>query len=156
MAGKKDNQIAENRRARHDYFIEETFEAGLVLMGTEIKSIRKRSVNFTDAFARVENGEVFLYNMHISPYEQGNRYNHDPLRPRKLLLHKKEINKLIGASKETGYTIVPLKMYIKNGFCKILIGVGKGKKNYDKRESEKQRTADRQIAKAVRRSEKGF
>jgi SsrA-binding protein len=156
LPGKKDAQIAENRRARHDYFIEETFEAGLVLTGTEIKSIRKRSVNFTDAFARVENGEVFLYNMHIAPFEQGNRYNHDPLRTRKLLLHKKEINKLIGISKETGYTIVPLKMYIKNGYCKLLIGVGKGKKNYDKRESIKQRTADRQMQQALRRAEKGM
>ena len=156
MADNKGRQIAQNKRAMHDYFIEETFEAGLVLQGTEIKSIRKGSVNFKDAFARVENGEVFLHNMHIAPYEQGNRYNHDPLRTRKLLLHKKEIDKLIGETKESGYTIVPLKMYIKNGFAKVLIGVGKGKKNYDKRESIKKKTADRQIAKAIRRAEKGL
>ncbi|GGH75991.1 SsrA-binding protein [Pullulanibacillus pueri] len=156
MADKKGRQIAENKRARHDYFIEDTFEAGLVLQGTEIKSIRKGSINFKDAFARVDNGEVFLHNMHIAPYEQGNRYNHDPLRTRKLLLHKKEINKLIGISKESGYTIVPLKMYIKNGFAKVLIGVGKGKKNYDKRETLKKKTAERQIAKALRQSEKGM
>jgi len=156
LAEQSGHTIAQNKKARHDYFIEETYEAGLVLKGTEIKSIRKGSVNFKDAFARVENGELFLYNMHIAPYEQGNRYNHDPLRTRKLLLHKKEINKLIGQTKETGYTIVPLKLYIKGGFAKMLIGLGKGKKNYDKRETIKKRTADRQIQKALRRSEKGL
>ncbi|MFC4618622.1 SsrA-binding protein SmpB [Camelliibacillus cellulosilyticus] len=149
-------QIAENRRARHDYFIEDTYEAGIVLKGTEIKSIRKGSVNFKDAYARVQNGEVFLHNMHIAPYEQGNRYNHDPLRTRKLLLHKKEIQKLIGKTKESGYTIVPLKMYLKGGYAKMLIGLGKGKKNYDKRETLKKRTAERQMQKALRRDEKGI
>ncbi|TCP24845.1 SsrA-binding protein [Scopulibacillus darangshiensis] len=146
--------LAQNRRARHDYFIEETFEAGIVLQGTEIKSVRKGSVNFKDAFARVEHGEVFLHNMHISPYEQGNRYNHDPLRTRKLLLHKKEINKLLGKSKETGYAIIPLKMYIKHGYAKVLIGIGKGKKNYDKRDTLKKKSAQREIEKAFRERQK--
>ncbi len=109
--------IAQNKKAHHDYFIEETYEAGLVLQGTEIKSIRNGRVNLKDSFAKVEKGEVFLHNMHISPYEQGNRYNHDPLRTRKLLLHRREINKLIGYTKEQGYTLVPLKLYIKKRLC---------------------------------------
>ncbi|MFC7394506.1 SsrA-binding protein SmpB [Scopulibacillus cellulosilyticus] len=154
MAKNDGRVLAQNRRASHDYFIEETFEAGIVLQGTEIKSVRKGSVNFKDAFARVENGEVFLHNMHISPYEQGNRYNHDPLRTRKLLLHKKEISKLLGKSKETGYAIIPLKMYIKNGYAKVLIGLAKGKKNYDKRETLKRKTAQREIEKAFRERQK--
>ncbi|MBM7644957.1 SsrA-binding protein [Scopulibacillus daqui] len=154
MAKSEGRVLAQNRRASHDYFIEETFEAGIVLQGTEIKSVRKGSVNFKDAFARVENGEVFLHNMHISPYEQGNRYNHDPLRTRKLLLHKKEISKLMGKSKETGYSIIPLKMYIKNGYAKVLIGLAKGKKNYDKRETLKKKTAQREIEKAFRERQK--
>src|SRR6476620_10604459 len=104
-------QLAQNKKAFHDFFIEDTFEAGIVLQGTEIKSIRAGKANLKDSFAKIENGELYLHNMHVSPYEQGNRYNHDPLRTRKLLLHKKEINKLIGETKETGYTIVPLKMY---------------------------------------------
>ncbi len=152
---KSENRVlAQNRRARHDYFIEETYEAGIVLQGTEIKSIRKGSVNFKDGFARVENGEVFLHNMHISPYEQGNRYNHDPLRTRKLLLHKKEINKLIGKVKETGYSLIPLKLYIKHGVAKVLVGVAKGKKNYDKRDTMKKKSAQREIEKAFRERQK--
>ena len=122
--------VAQNKKARHDYFIEETYETGIVLQGTEIKSIRNGRVNLKDSFARVQNGEVFLHNMHVSPYEQGNRYNHEPLRTRKLLLHKREINKLIGYTKETGYSLVPLKIYLKNGFAKVLLGLGKGKKKY--------------------------
>lgn len=105
--------IAQNKKAYHDYFIEDTYEAGIVLQGTEIKSIRAGRVNLKDSYARIHKGEVFLYNMHISPYDQGNRYNHDPLRTRKLLLHKREINKLIGETKEAGYALVPLKLYIK-------------------------------------------
>ncbi|WP_221566841.1 SsrA-binding protein SmpB [Alkalihalobacillus sp. TS-13] len=146
--------IAQNKKARHDYTIEDTFEAGIVLQGTEIKAIRARRVNLKDSFARVQNGEVFLHNMHISHYEQGNRYNHDPLRTRKLLLHKKEISKLIGVSKESGYALVPLKLYIKNGFAKLLLGVGKGKKKYDKREDLKRKTAKREIEKAFRERQK--
>ncbi|GEL07501.1 SsrA-binding protein SmpB [Salisediminibacterium halotolerans] len=137
--------IAQNRKARHDFHIEETFECGIVLTGTEIKSVRNRRVNFKDSFARVKNGEVWIHNMHISPYEQGNRFNHDPVRARKLLLHKKEINKLAGMTKEKGYTLVPLKMYIKNGVAKVLIGIGKGKKKYDKREDLKQKAMKREV-----------
>ncbi len=146
--------IAQNKKARHDYIIEDTFEAGIVLQGTEIKAIRARRVNLKDSFARVQNGEVYLHNMHISHYEQGNRYNHDPLRTRKLLFHKKEISKLIGVSKESGYALVPLKLYIKNGFAKVLLGVGKGKKKYDKREDLKRKTAKREIEKAFRERQK--
>ena len=146
--------IAQNKKAHHDYFIEETYEAGLVLQGTEIKSIRNGRVNLKDSFAKVEKGEVFLHNMHISPYEQGNRYNHDPLRTRKLLLHRREINKLIGYTKEQGYTLVPLKLYIKNGFAKVELGVAKGKKKYDKREDMKRKEAQREIERAFRERQK--
>ncbi|MGC4377681.1 SsrA-binding protein SmpB [Fictibacillus sp. Mic-4] len=146
--------VAQNKKARHDYHIEETFEAGIVLQGTEIKSIRAGKANLKDSFAKVQNGELFLHNMHISPYEQGNRFNHDPLRTRKLLLHKKEINKLLGQTKEQGYSIVPLKMYLKNGFAKVLIGLAKGKKNYDKREDLKKKAAKREIERAFREKQK--
>ena len=124
------------------------------MQGTEIKSIRAGKVNLKDSFAKIENGELYLHNMHVSPYEQGNRYNHDPLRTRKLLLHKKEISKLIGETKEAGYTIVPLKMYLKNGFAKVLIGLGKGKKQYDKREDLKKKEAKRDIERAFRDRQK--
>ncbi|MDQ0220050.1 SsrA-binding protein SmpB [Peribacillus cavernae] len=147
-------QVAQNKKANHDYFIEETFESGIVLQGTEIKSIRAGKVNMRDAFAKIERGEVYLHNMHISPYEQGNRYNHEPLRTRKLLLHRKQINKLIGETKEQGYTIVPLKVYLKNGFAKVLIGLGRGKKQYDKREDVKQKEAKRDIERAFRERQK--
>ncbi|MFJ7639402.1 SsrA-binding protein SmpB [Peribacillus sp. NPDC097264] len=147
-------QLAQNKKAYHDFFIEQTFEAGIVLKGTEIKAIRAARLNLKDAFAKIENGEIYLYNMHISPYEQGNQFNHDPLRTRKLLLHKKEINKLIGETKETGYTIVPLKMYLKNGFAKVLIGLGKGKKQYDKRDDLKKKEAKRDIERAFRDRQK--
>jgi SsrA-binding protein len=142
--------IAQNRKANHDFFIEETYESGLVLKGTEIKSIRAGRVNLKDAFARIHNGEVFIHNMHISPYEQGNRFNHDPLRNRKLLLHRKEISKLIGLTQQQGYSLVPLKMYIKNGVAKLLIGLGKGKKKYDKRDDLKQKQAKRDIERAMK------
>jgi len=147
-------QVAQNKKAYHDYFIEETFEAGIVLQGTEIKSIRASRLNLKDSHARIQNGEIYLYNMHISPYEQGNRYNHDPLRVRKLLLHRREINKLIGETKEQGYTLVPLKVYLKNGFAKVLIGLGKGKKQYDKREDLKKKEAKRDIERAFRDRQK--
>ncbi|KOO37128.1 SsrA-binding protein SmpB [Priestia koreensis] len=146
--------IAQNKKANHDYFIEETFETGIVLQGTEIKSIRAGRVNLKDSYARVHNGELFLYSMHVSPYEQGNRYNHDPLRTRKLLMHRREINKLIGYTKETGYSLVPLKVYLKNGFAKVLLGVGKGKKKYDKREDLKKKEAKRDIERAFRDRQK--
>jgi SsrA-binding protein len=142
--------IAQNKKAHHDYFIEETYEAGIVLQGTEIKSIRAGKVNLKDSYAKIENGEVFLHQMHISPYEQGNRFNHDPLRTRKLLLHRKEINKLIGLTKEQGYSLVPLKIYLKNGFAKITLALAKGKKKYDKREDLKKREAKRDIERAFK------
>lgn len=154
MAGTEGKVVAKNKKATHDYFIEEMYEAGIVLTGTEIKSIRAGKANIKDAYARIKNGEIFLWNAHISPYEQGNRYNHDPLRTRKLLLQKKQIAKLIGTTKEQGYTLVPLKIHIKNGFAKLLIGVGKGKKNYDKRQALKEKDAKRQIEKAFRERQK--
>lgn len=156
MTMAKGKLIAQNRKARHDYFIEETYEAGIVLRGTEIKSIRAGRVNLKDSFARVENGEMYLYNMHISPYEQGNRYNHDPVRTRKLLLHKKEINKLIGDTKEQGYSLIPLKLYIKNGYAKVLLGLGKGKRKYDKREDLKRREAKREIERAFKAKQQQY
>lgn len=146
--------VAQNKKAYHDYFIEETYEAGIVLQGTEIKSIRAGHVNLKDAYVRIQNGEAVIFGMHISPYEQGNRYNHDPLRTRKLLLHKREINKLYGEAKETGYALIPLKLYLKNGFCKVLIGLAKGKKNYDKREDLKRKEAKREIERAFRERQK--
>jgi len=146
--------VAQNKKAYHDYFVEETFETGIVLQGTEIKSIRAGRVNLKDSYARVQNGEVFLYGMHVSPYEQGNRYNHDPLRERKLLLHRREINKLIGETKETGYALVPLKIYLKNGYAKVLLGLARGKKNYDKREDLKKKEAKREIERAFRDRQK--
>lgn len=143
--------ISENRKARHDYFIEETLEAGIVLQGTEVKSIRLGRVNLKDSFARVENGEVFVYGMHISPYEQGNRFNHDPLRPRKLLLHKREIRRLLGKVREDGYTLVPTRLYFSNGKCKVELALAKGKKLYDKRESLAKRDAERRARQALGR-----
>ncbi|RDU37698.1 SsrA-binding protein [Neobacillus piezotolerans] len=146
--------VAQNKKAYHDYFIEETYEAGIVLQGTEIKSIRAGKVQLKDSYARIHNGEMFLYSVHISPYEQGNRYNHDPLRTRKLLLHKREIMKLLGETKEAGFALVPLKMYLKNGYAKVLIGLAKGKKKYDKREDLKQKEAKRDIERAFRERQK--
>ncbi|WP_427338874.1 SsrA-binding protein SmpB [Caloranaerobacter sp. DY30410] len=139
--------IARNKKARHDYFIEETFEAGIVLTGTEVKSIRQGKVNLKDSYAVVENGEVFINNMHISPYEQGNIYNTDPLRKRKLLLHKREINKLIGYTTQKGYSLIPLSIYIKNGLVKLELSIAKGKKLYDKRHDIAKRDAERRIQK---------
>lgn len=146
--------VAQNKKAYHDYAIEETFEAGIVLQGTEIKSIRAGKVNLKDSYARIQNNEIYLFGMHVSPYEQGNRYNHDPLRTRKLLLHRKEISKLIGESKEVGYSIVPLKMYLKNGYAKVLIGLARGKKKYDKREDLKKKEAKREVERAFRERQK--
>lgn len=142
--------IAQNRKAHHDYFIEETFECGMVLTGTEIKSIRQGKIQLKDSFAKVTNGEVFLWNVHIAPFEQGNRYNHEPERTRKLLLRKKEISKLIGKNKEQGYSLIPIKVYLANGFAKVEIALAKGKKNYDKRESLKKKDAQRSIERALK------
>ncbi|MGN7309566.1 SsrA-binding protein SmpB [Alkalicoccobacillus gibsonii] len=145
-----DNLVAQNKKARHDYFIEETFEAGMVLQGTEIKSMRAGRMNLKDSFARIRNGEVYLHNAHIAEYEQGNRFNHEPTRARKLLLKKKEISQLIGQTQQQGYSLVPLKVYIKNGFAKVLLGVAKGKKNYDKRETLRRQDAKREVDRALK------
>src|SRR5690625_3312356 len=150
MTKKYEKPIAQNRKASHDYFIEDTYEAGLVLKGTEIKSIRAGRVNITDAHARIINGEAQIINMHIAPYEQGNRFNHDPTRTRKLLLHRHEIDKLMGLTQRQGYTLVPLKLYIKKGYAKLLIGLGKGKQRHDKREALKQKQMKRDIDRALK------
>ena len=133
MAKQPKKLIANNKKVYHDYFLEETFEAGIALAGTEVKSMRMGKCSIKESFIRVENGEVYIYGMHISPYEKGNIFNKDPLRVRKLLLHRQEIRKLIGNSSEKGYTIVPLQVYFKDGRAKIEIGLAKGKKLYDKR-----------------------
>lgn len=146
MAKKEQKLVANNKKARHDYFIEQTYEAGIVLTGTEIKSVRQGKVSIKESYAKIENGEVFIHGMNISPYEQGNRFNVDSLRARKLLLHKREIQKLIGYTTMKGLTIVPLKMYInEDGRAKIELAVARGKKNYDKRESIAKRDAARDI-----------
>ena len=139
-----DNLIAQNKKARHDYFVTDTVEAGLVLTGTEIKSVRAHRVNLKDGFAQVRNGEAWLMNVHISEYDNGTYFNQDPLRNRKLLLHKKEINKLVGV------TLIPLKMYIKHGYAKVLLGLAKGKHQYDKREAIKRREQNREIERVMK------
>ncbi len=142
--------VAVNRRATHDYFIDERFEAGLVLTGTEIKSIREGRVNLREGYARIVNGEAWLTNVHIAPYEQGNRYNHEPLRDRKLLMHREEINELIGRVKQRGYTVIPLQLYLKHGRAKIELGLARGKREFDKRESIAKREAQRDIERGLR------
>ena len=137
--------ITDNRKARHDYFIQETYETGIALTGTEVKSLRQGKVNLKDSFARIDNGEVFLHNMHISTYEQGNQFNHEPLRSRKLLLHKNEIMKLIGLTKEKGHTLVPLNLYFKAGIVKATLAVATGKKLYDKRQALAEKESKREI-----------
>ena len=127
--------LANNKKAYYDYFIEDKWEAGIELFGTVVKSIRMGKVSIKESYIKIEKGEVFVYNMHVSPYEKGNIFNRDPIRVRKLLLHRAEINKLTGKTAEQGYTIVPLQVYIKNGLCKVEIGLAKGKKLYDKRDS---------------------
>lgn len=147
MAKENVKIIAKNRKATHEYFIEETYEAGIVLSGTEVKSIRQGKVNIKESFASIDNGEAYINGMHISPYEQGNIYNKDPLRKRKLLLHKKEIRKLIGYTSQQGYSLIPLNVYLKNGLVKLEIAIGKGKKLYDKRHDIAKRDAQRRIQK---------
>lgn len=137
--------LAQNRQARHDYFIEQTYEAGLALTGTEIKSVRARRINLRDGYVQIIGTRAYLCNVHISEYKQGNRYNVDPLRQRQLLLHKQEIAKLAAAASSQGMTIIPLKVYLKHGFAKILLGVAKGKKQYDKRETIKKRDQERDL-----------
>ena len=150
MAKGQGKVLAQNKKASHDYFIEETIEAGMVLTGTEIKSVRASKVQLKDSYVRIRNGEAWICNMHISPFEQGNRFNHEPLRDRKLLLHKKQIGELVGAVKRDGYTIVPLKMYVKDGYAKLLIGMAKGKKDYDKRDDMRKKEAKREMERAFK------
>jgi SsrA-binding protein len=142
--------ICNNKKAYHDYFIEEKFEAGMVLKGTEVKSLRLGKANLGDSFALVKGGEAFLHNLHISPYDFGNRENHDPDRMRKLLLHKKEITKLFSKVREQGYSLVPLRIYFKNGLVKVEMGLAKGKKLYDKREDMKEKDMRRDVAQAMK------
>lgn len=142
--------IAQNRKASHNYSILETVEAGIVLKGTEIKSIRRGQISLADGFAGFRGDELWLYNVHIAAFKEGNQFNHDPLRTRKLLLKRQELNRLIGFSNEAGHALVPLKVYIKNGVAKVLIGLGKGKKKYDKRESLKQKDQKRDIQRALK------
>lgn len=150
MAKGKGNILARNRKANFDYTIEDTIEAGVVLQGTEIKSIRAGKVQLKEAFVQIRNNEAWIVNMHISHYDQGNRFNHDPTRSRKLLLHRKQISQLIGKTKQQGYSIVPIQIHLKNGFAKVLIGVGKGKKDYDRREDLKRKEAKRDMARALK------
>jgi SsrA-binding protein len=146
----EDRVASLNRQAYHNYHILETLEAGLVLRGTEVKSIREGKVNLKDSYGLVKNGEVWLLNCHISPYSHGNRMNHDPLRTRKLLLHRSEIRKLVGKTSERGLTLVPVKIYFRRGRAKCEIALAKGKKLYDKRETEKRKTAEREARQAIK------
>jgi len=150
MTGNHEQPIAENRKAFHDYHLLESFEAGIALLGTEVKGIREGRANLRDSYARVEGGEVWLYNVHISPYSHRGYVDHDPKRRRKLLLHKQEIRKLIGKTVERGLTLVPTRMYFKNGKVKVTIAVAKGKQAHDKRETIKRREVDRETRAAVK------
>ena len=147
---KNKNNLAENRKARHDYFVEETIEAGIALVGTEVKSIRAGKCNLKDCYADVRNGEVFIYNMHISPYEQGNIFNVDPLRERKLLMHKEQISRFNGLIAREGYTLIPLSLYLKEGKVKVALGLCRGKKNYDKRDSMLEKAHKRDMERALK------
>ena len=151
MAKGQGNVVAQNKKAKHDYTIVDTYEAGIVLTGTEIKSVRASRITLKDGYAQIKNGEAWLVNVHISPFEQGNIWNQDPTRLRKLLLKKREIAYLANEIKGTGMTLVPLKVYIKDGFAKVLIGLAKGKHDYDKREAIKRRDQERDIAKVMKR-----
>ena len=148
--------ISLNRKAYHDYDIHQSVEAGIVLTGTEIKSIRAGGVNLRDAYAHPEGDELWLFNAHIARYEEGNRYNHEPTRPRKLLLHRKQIDELAGKVMQKGFTIVPLKLYLKNGIAKVELGLAKGRKLHDKRESIARREAEREMERAMKLAKRGF
>lgn len=150
MTENNNKLVATNKKAYHDYHIEETMEAGMILTGTEIKSIRLGRVNLREAYAKIDHGEAFLINAHIAQYPGGNRYNHEPTRTRKLLMHRKELSWLVGKVREKGYTLVPLKLYIKRGYAKIELGLGRGKAMYDKREAIAHRDAQREIERAVK------
>ena len=156
VPGEADTEpIARNRRARHEYQILETWEAGLVLTGTEVKALRSGKATLTDAFGTVNGGEVFLLNLHIAPYEAGHQFNHEPTRTRKLLLHKKEIRRLIGAVEREGLTLIPLDLYFKRGVAKVVIALGRGKKLHDKRADERRRSDQRDMARAMARTGRG-
>jgi SsrA-binding protein len=148
-ADERKHSVARNPKATHDYHILETWEAGLVLTGTEVKSLRNGKASIKEAYARLRNGEVFLDGMNITPYEQGNRYNHDPVRTRKLLLHRKEIERMVGAVEQRGLTLVPLELYFRDGRAKVALALGKGKKQHDKREDLKRKIVERETARAV-------
>ncbi|MDR1206583.1 MAG: SsrA-binding protein SmpB [Peptococcaceae bacterium] len=155
MPGESIKIIAENRKARHEYFVEEAFETGVVLKGTEVKSLRLGKINLQDSYAAIEEGELYLFQMHISPYEQGNRYNVDAKRPRKLLMHKNEIRRLFGKVKQKGLTLVPLKIYFKHGKVKLELALARGKKMYDKRDAEAEKDAKRNMERALRDRSRG-
>jgi SsrA-binding protein len=152
MSGKK--IICINKKASHEYFVEAKYEAGLVLRGTEVKSLREGRANLKESYAKPKDGEVFLYNCHISPYSHGNQLNHDPVRPRKLLLHKREIRKLIGKVAERGYTLVPLSLYFTGGKAKLELGLAKGKKLHDKRQAMKERDANREMERVFKQMQR--
>jgi SsrA-binding protein len=152
MSGKK--IICINKKASHEYFVEAKYEAGLVLRGTEVKSLREGRANLKESYAKPKDGEVFLYNCHISPYSHGNQLNHDPVRPRKLLLHKREIRKLIGKVAERGYTLVPLSLYFTGGKAKLELGLAKGKKLHDKRQAMKERDANRELERVFKQMQR--
>jgi SsrA-binding protein len=154
-AAERKLSVARNPKATHDYHFLETCETGIVLTGTEVKSLRGGKASIKEAYARLRNGEVFLEGMNITPYEQGNRYNHDPVRSRKLLLHRREIERMIGAVEQRGLTLVPLEMYFRNGHAKVALALGKGKKQHDKREDLKRRIADREVARERSAAMKG-
>lgn len=152
MANEKNSvkSVAKNKKAFHDYFVDDTFEAGISLFGTEVKSVREGKVNLKDSYVSVKSGEAILLGMHISPYEKGNIFNKDPLRQRKLLLHRKEINKLIGLTQQQGYTLIPLEVYFKGSYVKVALGLCRGKKNYDKRDAIAERDAKRKIERVLK------
>src|SRR5512145_974317 len=155
MGGKKpaapgEHTVCVNRQARHNYFIEEVYEAGLVLLGSEVKSLRDGKANLKDSYARIQKGEAFLVNAHVSPYPGANRFNHEPTRTRKLLLHQREIERLTGKTKEKGLTLIPLKIYFKNGRAKVELGLARGKKLYDKRETLRRKVAQREVERSLK------
>jgi SsrA-binding protein len=153
MPDRKDEKardVAVNRRAYHDYFIDDKLEAGIMLTGTEVKSVRNGRTNLRDGFVRIDGNEAWLENVHISPYEQANLMNHEPMRPRKLLLHRKEISSLVGKVRQKGYTLIPLRVYFSRNHAKVEVGLARGKKQYDKREAIAERDAKRDIARAMR------
>ncbi|OGU25595.1 MAG: SsrA-binding protein [Ignavibacteria bacterium GWA2_54_16] len=151
MTEKEQRVVVSNRKARHDYFILDSLEAGLVLMGTEVKSLRAGNANLQDSYAHIKDGEVWLFGMHISPYEHGSYLNHDPRRPRKMLLAKREIRKLLSRVQEKGLSLIPLGIYFKGPFAKVELGIAQGKRSFDKREAVKQRDAKREIAQRLKR-----